>query len=67
MSSALEGLRVLELAGERTAFAGKLLADMGADVIVVEPPAGDATRSFAPLATMLTTRAVADGSSLRFT
>ena len=48
MSSALEGLRVLELPGERTAFAGKLLADMGADVIVVEPPAGDATRSFAP-------------------
>jgi crotonobetainyl-CoA:carnitine CoA-transferase CaiB-like acyl-CoA transferase len=50
MSSALEGLRVLELAGERTAFAGKLLADMGADVIVVEPPGGDATRRFGPFA-----------------
>jgi len=50
MSGALEGLRVLELASERTAFAGKLLADMGADVIVIEPPGGDATRAFGPFA-----------------
>ncbi len=48
MSGALDGLRVVELAGERTAFAGKLLADMGADVIVVEPPGGDATRRCGP-------------------
>ena len=48
MSTALEGLRVIELASERTAFAGKLLADMGADVIVVEPPGGDTTRGIGP-------------------
>lgn len=44
----LEGLRVVELASELAAFAGKLLGDMGADVIVVEPPEGHATRSFEP-------------------
>jgi len=33
--SALAGVRVIELAHERIAFAGKLLADMGADVVVV--------------------------------
>lgn len=52
MSSAASGpfvgLRVIELASERVAFAGKLFGDMGADVIVVEPPGGDLTRSFEP-------------------
>ncbi len=46
--SVLEGLRVVELCGERGAFAGKLLADMGAEVVKVEPPAGDATRAYPP-------------------
>ncbi len=46
--SALEGLRVVELASERIAFAGKLLADMGADVILVEPPGGDPSRHYPP-------------------
>ncbi len=46
--SALEGVRVIELSGERIAFAGKLLADMGADVILVEPPGGDAMRGYPP-------------------
>ena len=45
---ALTGLRVVELCDERGAFAGKLLADMGAEVIKVEPPAGDATRRYGP-------------------
>ena len=44
----LAGLRVIELCGEVGAFAGKLLADMGAEVIKVEPPAGDSTRHYAP-------------------
>lgn len=46
--SALAGLRVVELASERIAFAGKLLADMGADVILVEPPGGDPSRHYPP-------------------
>jgi len=39
------GLRIVELAeGVAGPYCGKLLADLGADVIKVEPPAGDATR-----------------------
>src|SRR5439155_15541674 len=46
---ALEGLRVLEL-GEMVAaaYGAKLMADLGADVIKVEPPAGDPARSRGP-------------------
>jgi crotonobetainyl-CoA:carnitine CoA-transferase CaiB-like acyl-CoA transferase len=46
--SALRGVRVVELSHERCAFAGKLLADMGADVVVVEPPEGSALRRWGP-------------------
>lgn len=46
--SALQGFKVLDLAGERGAFCGKLLADMGADVIKVEPPGGDQARRIGP-------------------
>jgi crotonobetainyl-CoA:carnitine CoA-transferase CaiB-like acyl-CoA transferase len=46
--SALGGLKVIELSSERGALAGKLLADMGAEVIVVEPPAGDPMRGYEP-------------------
>ena len=45
---ALRGRRVLELADEKGVYCGKLLADMGADVIKVEPPGGDATRQLPP-------------------
>ena len=45
---ALAGLRILELCDESGVFAGKLFADMGADVIKVEPPGGDPTRLYAP-------------------
>ena len=37
-NSVLEDVRVLELGGEIGAWCGKLLADMGADVMKVEPP-----------------------------
>ena len=47
---ALEGIRVVELASERAAFAGKILADLGAEVIVVEPPGGHESRRFGPFA-----------------
>ncbi len=46
--AALAGRRVLELADAKGVYCGKLLADMGADVIKVERPGGDATRDVAP-------------------
>lgn len=47
-AGALEGVRVVELASEAAAFAGKILSDLGAEVIVVEPPGGHRTRAWAP-------------------
>ncbi len=44
----LSGLRVLELADEKGQFCGKLLADLGADVIKIEPPGGQSTRAVGP-------------------
>ena len=44
----LKGIKVVEIASEAGAYAGKLLGDAGADVALVEPPGGHATRSFAP-------------------
>ena len=44
----LDGVRVLEVGGEIGAWCGKLLGDVGADVIKVEPPTGDPTRSYEP-------------------
>ncbi len=46
---ALAGLRVVECGdGVAAAYAGKLLADLGADVIKVEPPGGDSARRRGP-------------------
>ena len=47
---ALGHLRVLDLAGLEGQYAGKLFADLGADVIKIEPPGGDSTRAMAPFA-----------------
>ena len=48
-AQALAGFRVLEDGGGiAAAYAGKLLADLGADVIKVEPPEGDAVRRRGP-------------------
>jgi crotonobetainyl-CoA:carnitine CoA-transferase CaiB-like acyl-CoA transferase len=44
----LTGLRVLELADEKGQFCGKLMADLGADVIKIEPPGGEHTRIVGP-------------------
>ncbi|HEX3650979.1 MAG TPA: CoA transferase [Pseudonocardiaceae bacterium] len=44
----LAGLRVLEVSGLLGEYAGKLLADHGADVILVEPPRGAARRFLGP-------------------
>ena len=50
MSGPLEGLRVLDLAGPFGNYAGKLFADLGADLILVEPPGGAPTRFREPFA-----------------
>jgi crotonobetainyl-CoA:carnitine CoA-transferase CaiB-like acyl-CoA transferase len=44
----LQGVKVVELASFWGAWAGRTLADLGADVIVVEPPGGHFTRTFGP-------------------
>src|SRR5438067_7018103 len=46
----LEDLRVLDLAGELGLLCGRALADLGADVIKVEPPEGDPGRRLPPFA-----------------
>jgi crotonobetainyl-CoA:carnitine CoA-transferase CaiB-like acyl-CoA transferase len=47
--AALSGVRVVECGqGVSAAFAAKLLADLGAEVIKVEPPTGDLTRRRGP-------------------
>jgi crotonobetainyl-CoA:carnitine CoA-transferase CaiB-like acyl-CoA transferase len=48
MTGALDDLRVIELCDEAGTWAGKLLADLGADVIKVEPRAGNITRNYPP-------------------
>ncbi len=49
-SGPLAGIKVLEFSEIIAApFAGVLLSDMGAEVIKVEPPAGDPWRGFQPL------------------
>ena len=45
---ALQGVGVLDLAGEQGSFASRLLADLGARVIKVERPGGDPSRRIGP-------------------
>jgi CoA:oxalate CoA-transferase len=50
MPKPLAGIRTIELANFIAGpFAGTLLADMGADVVKVEPPAGDMARATPPI------------------
>ena len=44
----LAGLRVTELTDERGFLAGKIMADLGAEVTKIEPPAGDPERAYGP-------------------
>jgi len=44
----LDGVRVLDLTNEIGHLCGKILGDMGADIIKIEPPQGDPSRSNGP-------------------
>src|SRR5579862_2717301 len=44
----LDGLRVIDFAKPHGQYAGKLLADLGADVIKIEPLEGDEARRMGP-------------------
>lgn len=46
----MSGVSVVEVANEICAFAGRLLADLGADVVLVEPPGGHPSRAYGPFA-----------------
>ena len=46
----LSGNRVLDLSSSMAAFCGKMLRDLGMDVIKVEPPGGDSARLEPPVA-----------------
>ena len=41
MASLLDSFRVLDLTDEKGFFCGKILADLGADVVKIEKPGGD--------------------------
>ena len=45
---ALTGLRVLDLTGRMGGYCGRLLANLGAEVILIEPPEGDSLRRQGP-------------------
>ena len=64
MSEALlEGVRVVDLAGEPGHMTGRILADLGAEVVKLEPPGGDPLRGVGPF---IEPRRDAE-ASLRFT
>src|SRR4030095_6373139 len=46
---ALDGIRVLDIAEPFGAYVSRILGDLGADVIKIEPPRGDPVRQMAPL------------------
>src|SRR5579883_2720655 len=48
--SPLAGVRIVEVAGPLTEHAGRALAELGADVYLVEPPEGSPTRGRRPFA-----------------
>jgi crotonobetainyl-CoA:carnitine CoA-transferase CaiB-like acyl-CoA transferase len=56
--SLLAGIRVVDLTGEPAQLTGRILADLGADVVHVEGPDGEPLRSVPPVGP--------DGESLRF-
>lgn len=48
----LAGTRVVDVAGEALTYAGRMFADLGADVVLVEPTSGTEARHVPPLVTV---------------
>src|SRR5712691_4982558 len=48
VSELMRGFRMIDLTDEKGALCGKIFADLGADVIKVEPPEGCSTRQIPP-------------------
>jgi crotonobetainyl-CoA:carnitine CoA-transferase CaiB-like acyl-CoA transferase len=48
MSRCLDGVRVLDLSDEKGFLCGRMLADLGADVVQIEPPGGAEARRAGP-------------------
>src|SRR5436189_5485271 len=48
MQLPLAGLRIVDMADEKGALCGRFLADLGADVVRVEPPGGARSRRLPP-------------------
>ena len=44
----LEGYRVLDLTDEKGFLCSRMLGDLGADVIMIEPPSGSQSRKIGP-------------------
>src|SRR5262249_44177376 len=47
----LDGIRVLDVAEPSGAYVGRILGELGADVVKIEPPSGDPGRHLAPFLT----------------
>src|SRR5581483_4451774 len=47
-TSALTGLRIVDMTGMGGQYCGKMFADLGAEVILVEPPGGSSVRRDGP-------------------
>ncbi len=50
MARSLDGLCVLDLSDEKGFLCGRILAELGADVLKIEPPSGDPVRRRGPFA-----------------
>jgi hypothetical protein len=48
MDDPLESIRILDLTNEKGLLCGRILADLGADVIKIEKPGGDESRCIGP-------------------
>ena len=61
----LDDIRVLDLSDERGQLCGMMLADLGADVVCIEPPGGCSARRLAPFARRKPTLAAFPTASLQ--